>query len=77
MIYLIFNIPYNKKMDVNLKINDIPVLGSIKYQNIIYYITINKDIYVHKDNNYIKITDVSITKNVLKYISPRSLDLKK
>lgn len=63
-------------MDINLKINSIPVLGNIKLQNTIYYVDANKEIYTLCNNKYTKVEDISIIKKILNYISPVSRDIK-
>ena len=62
-------------MDINLKINDVPVLGTIKMDGITYYVDRNKFIYTLDNNTYNKVTDASTLKRILEYITPRSLDV--
>lgn len=62
-------------MDVNLNINGIPVLGTIKIENTIYYVDKNRSIYIYEDDTYKKVNDMETLKKVLRYISPRSMDV--
>lgn len=62
-------------MDINLKINGNPVLGTIKIGGVLYYIDTNKHIYTNTDDTYTQVTDPKTLKKILDYITPRSLDV--
>ena len=62
-------------MDGMIKINDVPVIGTITIKGITYYVDINRDIYTETSGEYNRVTNEETLKMVLDYISPRPLDI--
>ena len=62
-------------MDDMIKINNVPVIGTVTIKGITYYVDINRDIYTETNGEYNRVTNEETLKMVLDYISPRPLDI--
>ena len=63
-------------MDFNLKDNNLSIVGSIKFNDIIYFIDKDKNIFTKQNEIYSIVTDEKILSDIIKYITPHSIDVK-
>lgn len=60
---------------ISNNINGRPILGSVKVHGVTYYVDINKKIFIKDEQEYSQIVDEQTLKEILDYITPKSLDV--
>ena len=58
------------------KIDGKIIVGQVKFDGIMYYIRIDRNIYTEENGQYNIVQDKELLQKILEYISPTSMDVK-